>query len=310
MTCSGRPLKRLRSTGSCVATPTGQVLRWHLRIMMQPAAISGAVEKPNSSAPSRAAITTSRPVRRPPSACKRHAAAQAVEHQRLLRLGEADLPGRAGMLERGEGRRARAALEARDRDVVGARLGDARRHRADADFRDELHRHVGRRVDVLQVEDQLRQILDRIDVVVRRRRDQADARRRVAHAGDLGVDLVAGQLSAFAGLGALRDLDLHHVGIDEIFRRHAEAAGGHLLDGGALGACRRRAGGSAPAPRRPRRCSTCRRWSSWRAPGSRAPRFEIEPKDMAPVEKRLTMSCAGSTSFSGDGRAAGLLGDS
>ena len=235
MTCSGRPLKRLRSTGSCVATPTGQVLRWHLRIMMQPAAISGAVEKPYSSAPSRAAITTSRPVRRPPSACKRHAAAQTVEHEGLLGLGEADLPGRAGMLEGGEGRSARAALEARDRDVVGARLGDARRHRADADFRDELHRHVGRRVHVLQIEDQLRQILDGIDVVVRRRRDQADAGGRVAHAGDLRIDLVAGQLAAFAGLGALRHLDLHHVGIDEIFRRHAEAARGHLLDGGALG---------------------------------------------------------------------------
>src|SRR5665213_2206659 len=69
MTCSGCPLKRLRSTGSCVATPTGQVLRWHLRIMMQPAAISGAVAKPNSSAPSSAPITTSRPVRKPPSTC-------------------------------------------------------------------------------------------------------------------------------------------------------------------------------------------------------------------------------------------------
>ena len=69
MTCSGWPVKRLRSTGSCVATPTGQVLRWHLRIMMQPAAISGAVEKPNSSAPSSAPITTSRPVRMPPSTC-------------------------------------------------------------------------------------------------------------------------------------------------------------------------------------------------------------------------------------------------
>ena len=37
--------------------------------MMQPAAISGAVEKPNSSAPSSAPITTSRPVRMPPSTC-------------------------------------------------------------------------------------------------------------------------------------------------------------------------------------------------------------------------------------------------
>ena len=39
------PVKRLRNTGSWVATPTGQVLRWHLRIMMQPEAISGAVAK-------------------------------------------------------------------------------------------------------------------------------------------------------------------------------------------------------------------------------------------------------------------------
>ena len=44
------------------------------------------------------------------------------------------------------------------------------------------------------------------------------------------IDLVAGQLSAFAGLGALRHLDLHHVGIDEIFRRDAKAARRDLLD--------------------------------------------------------------------------------
>ena len=35
-TCSRLPSNLRRSTGSCVATPTGQVLRWHLRIMMQP----------------------------------------------------------------------------------------------------------------------------------------------------------------------------------------------------------------------------------------------------------------------------------
>ncbi len=70
-TCSGRPVNLARSTGSCVATPTGQVLRWHLRIMMQPSATSGAVAKPNSSAPSSAPMTTSRPVFIWPSACTR-----------------------------------------------------------------------------------------------------------------------------------------------------------------------------------------------------------------------------------------------
>src|SRR5208282_3608564 len=53
---------------------------------------------------------------------------------------------------------------------------------------------------------------------------------RVAHLGDHRVDLVARQLSAFAGLRALRHLDLHHVGVDEILRRYAETARGDLLD--------------------------------------------------------------------------------
>lgn len=41
--------------------PTGHVLRWHFLIIVHPMAIRGAVLKPNSSAPSMAAITTSRP---------------------------------------------------------------------------------------------------------------------------------------------------------------------------------------------------------------------------------------------------------
>ena len=65
---------------------------------------------------------------------------------------------------------------------------------------------------------------------MRRRRDQADAGRRLAHPRDPIVDLVARQLAAFAGLGALRHLDLQIVGVDEIFDVDAEAARGDLLD--------------------------------------------------------------------------------
>ena len=67
-TCAGSPVNFSRNSGSWVATPTGQVLRWHTRIMMQPITMIGAVAKPNSSAPRRAAITTSRPVFNWPSA--------------------------------------------------------------------------------------------------------------------------------------------------------------------------------------------------------------------------------------------------
>ena len=121
--------------------PTGQVLRWHLRIMMQPAAISGAVAKPNSSAPSSAPTTTSRPVRKPPSTCTAMRPRRPLQHQRLLGLGEADLPGRAGMGQRGQRAGAGAALVAGDRHMVGARLGDAGGDRADADLGHQLDRH-------------------------------------------------------------------------------------------------------------------------------------------------------------------------
>ena len=117
--------------------------------------------------------------------------------------------------------------------MVGLALGDARRDRADADLGHQLDRNLGFGIDVLQVVDELLQVFDRIDVVVRRRRDEAHALGGVAHLGDHRVDLVAGQLSALAGLCALRHLDLHHVRVDEIFRRHPEAARGDLLDGAA-----------------------------------------------------------------------------
>ena len=55
-------MKFLRSRGSWVAIPAGQVFLWQTRIMMQPKLTKGAVEKPNSSAPRRVAMTTSRPV--------------------------------------------------------------------------------------------------------------------------------------------------------------------------------------------------------------------------------------------------------
>ena len=117
-----------------------------------------------------------------------------------------------------------------DQDDVGLRLRDARRDRADAGARDEFHADAAVRVDLLQVVDELGEILDRVDVVVRRRRDQHHAGRRIAVAGDELGDLEAGQLAAFAGLGALRDLDLEFLAVVEILGGDAKAARGDLLD--------------------------------------------------------------------------------
>jgi len=55
-------LKRFLSSGFCVAIPTGQVSKLQTLIITQPIVISGPVANPNSSAPSAAAIATSRPL--------------------------------------------------------------------------------------------------------------------------------------------------------------------------------------------------------------------------------------------------------
>ena len=66
--------------------------------------------------------------------------------------------------------------------------------------------------------------------MVRRRADQAHARRGVPGLGHPGVDLVAGQLPALTGLGPLGHLDLDVVGVREVLRGHPEPTTGDLLD--------------------------------------------------------------------------------
>ena len=179
---------------------------------MQPSTTSGAVAKPNSSAPSSAdhhvAAGLHLAVGLHP-----HAAAQAVEHQGLLGLGQAQLPGRTGMLDRGPGRGARAAVVAGDHHVVGLGLVTPAAMVPTPTSDTSLTLMSRPWVGVLQVVDQLGQVLDGVDVVVGRRRDQAHARHRVAAADVLG-HLAARQLAALARLGALGHLDLDLVGID------------------------------------------------------------------------------------------------
>mmetsp|Transcript_19585 Transcript_19585/g.63107 ORF Transcript_19585/g.63107 Transcript_19585/m.63107 type:complete len:667 (+) Transcript_19585:756-2756(+) len=157
--------------------------------------------------------------------------AQPVEHERLVGLGEPELPRQARVLDARPRRRAGAAVAARDDDVVGLGLGHAGGDHADAHLGDELHGDTRGTVGALEVVDELSEVLDRVDVVVGRRRDEADAGRGAARLCDEVRDLVAWQLAALARLRALRHLDLDLVGVGEVVGRHAEAARGDLLDG-------------------------------------------------------------------------------
>ena len=163
-----------------------------------------------------------------------NAAAKIVQHERLVRFGQAEFPRRARVFDGRERRRAGAAVVAGDEHHVRVRLGDAGGDGADADFGDELHADARVAVGVLQVVNQLRQIFDGINVVVRRRRNQADARRGAARLGDLRINFFAGQFAAFAGLRALRHLDLQFLRVDEVMARHAETAARDLFDRGIL----------------------------------------------------------------------------
>ena len=131
--------------------PTGQVFRWQTRIITQPDTTSGAVAKPNSSAPSSAAIDDV--AARLHLAVHLHddAVAQPVQQQHLLRLGEPELPRHAAVLDARERRRAGAAVVAGDQHDVGVRLGDAGGDRADAGLGHQLHVDARPRVRVLQV---------------------------------------------------------------------------------------------------------------------------------------------------------------
>ena len=135
------------------------------------------------------------------------------------------------MVNRITRRGTRAAVAARHENLVGPALGDAGRNRAHASFGDEFHRHARPRVRVLHVENDFGQILDGVDVMVRRRRYEPHARRAAPRAGNPRPHLGTRQMTAFAGFRTLGHLDLNLIGAHEIAARHAETTRSDLLDG-------------------------------------------------------------------------------
>ena len=115
------------------------------------------------------------------------------------------------------------------------RLSHAGGDGSDAHLGHQLDADPGVDVGILQIVDELGEILDGIDVMVRRRGNQTDTRGRVTGLGHPWVHLGAWQLAALTGLGALGHLNLEFLGIDQILAGHAKASRSHLLDGGILG---------------------------------------------------------------------------
>ena len=110
-------------------------------------------------------------------------------------------------------------------------------------------------IDVFQVMDQLRQVFDRINVVVRRRRNQTDARNGVAHPRDHVVHFVGRAIDRLRRASHLRDFDLQFIRIDQVMavtpKRPEATCLIELCRESPLAAAR-----SGPRLRRLRRCST------------------------------------------------------
>ena len=86
-----------------------------------------------------------------------------------MRLSQSQFPGQAGVLDRGERRRAGPAVVPADQHDIDLPLRDSRCDRTDAYFRHQFHAHPRGAVRVFQVMDKLRQVLNGINIMMRRR---------------------------------------------------------------------------------------------------------------------------------------------
>ena len=135
------------------------------------------------------------------------------------------------MLNGGLGRGPGAAIKAGDQDDIGVGLGHPGGDGAHPHLRHQLDVNAGLPVSILEVVDQLRQVFDGVNIVVGGRGDQAHPGGGVAHLGNPGVDLAAGQLAPFAGFCPLGHFDLQFLSLGEVEAGHPKPARGHLLDG-------------------------------------------------------------------------------
>ena len=160
-----------------------------------------------------------------------HAATNALVAKALVNARKRKLNGNAHVIARTGRRCTRAAAEAVDDDHVGARAGHATRDGGHVVNGGHFHRDgLGGARRFLQAENELTQVFDGIDVMVRRGANGVGALRNHAGAGHFVVDFLARKVSADAGLCALADFDFDHRRGFEVVHIHAETARRYLHD--------------------------------------------------------------------------------
>ena len=94
-----------------------------------------------------------------------------------MRLRKSKLPGKSGVIDGISRSRAGSAVKSRDQNNPGPGLCDAGGYRSHPGLGNKLNGDSGILIGVLQIIDQLCQILNGINIMVRRRGDKAYPRR-------------------------------------------------------------------------------------------------------------------------------------
>ena len=155
---------------------------------------------------------------------------QVVADQGLVGLGQTDLPRQTGIVDRASRCRTCTTVITGDQDNLCTGLGNTGSDCSDTGLGYQLDRNSRIFIGIFQIIDQLRQILDRIDIVMRRRRDQGYTRGRISGLCNPRIHLSARQMTALTRFSALRHLDLYLFGTDKVTARYAKTSGGYLLD--------------------------------------------------------------------------------
>src|SRR5262249_12946531 len=151
------------------------------------------------------------------------AAAKIVQHQDLVRFSEPEFPWDSCVCDAGQWRGSGATVVPADQDNIRVSFGDSSRNGSHADFSNQFDAYAGVVVRAFEIVNELSQVFDRVYVVMRWWRYQADTGRRVAHFGYPGVNFVPRELPAFARFCALRHLDLKFPRIDKVVAGHTKS---------------------------------------------------------------------------------------
>ena len=147
-------------------------------------------------------------------------------------LCQSQLPGKSGIVDGVSRCRTGTAVIAGYQDDLGSRLGYTGCYGSHTGFRYQFYGDSCLGVGIFQIIDQLRQILNGINVVMRGRRDQGHTGCGVSGLGDPGIYLSSGQMSALAGFCSLCHLDLNLLCTYQVTAGNTKTSTGYLLDCG------------------------------------------------------------------------------